>query len=506
MDLHNKQQYQVLLVEDQQDYARQLEKTLQDQYKIMKASNKIEALAITETFEPDVVLLDIGLPSIKGQVPDERTGPWLLEEFLKKNPARQIIMLTATYENETRIAVECLKKGAVDYILKSETPIDMIPSIVKTALLKRRSRKEEPARLFLVGNNNFENNPNASNSLTIIYFPGNRAARLSVTDIPAGPFLTVLKKIEKIFEYGSIIEKLDDLASLFSLLIGEEFKAVFDNPSEYMKLELSPNLCDIPWELFMHKPTQKFLGMEKIIGRSLPWATSINTTARSRHEETGVLIIADTDFDSPLPDAREEGIHLHNELHRLAKERSIEMDVNLLTGKKGGGDEAHFVNFAAGVRNKKIDIMHFAGHGVFHPNDPSATGIMLSDGLIPASILETLFLENDPPILVFANACEAGKIRGENPPWYYQRHVWGLAESCLRAGVKVYIGPMWPVFDNHGRKLAHLFYQHFFAGETAGKALLKAKKAIYEETRGESIAWATHVLYGDPTVRLFETI
>ncbi|MBK9517335.1 MAG: response regulator [Anaeromyxobacter sp.] len=62
-------------------------------------------------------------------------GDWLLEQLRESRPDTAVIMLTAY--GDTEAAVECLRKGATDYLLKPPKVTDLIRSIER-ALAKRR--------------------------------------------------------------------------------------------------------------------------------------------------------------------------------------------------------------------------------------------------------------------------------------------------------------------------------------------------------------------------------
>jgi len=75
----------------------------------------------------DIALIDMTMPGIDGLK--------LLEIIKNINPRTECIMVTAV--NEARIAVECLKKGAYDYLLKPVSQEDLIFSM-KRVLEKKR--------------------------------------------------------------------------------------------------------------------------------------------------------------------------------------------------------------------------------------------------------------------------------------------------------------------------------------------------------------------------------
>jgi len=85
------------------------------------------ALAAARKEEFPLVISDMKMPG-KG-------GDWLLEQLRETRPDTAVIMLTAF--GDTEAAVECLRKGATDYLLKPPKVTDLIRAIER-ALAKRR--------------------------------------------------------------------------------------------------------------------------------------------------------------------------------------------------------------------------------------------------------------------------------------------------------------------------------------------------------------------------------
>ncbi len=95
-------------------------------YACRVAQSAREALDILESSPVALVITDLRMP--------EEDGVWLLHRIQEKNPDIAVIMVTAV--RDLRMAIECLKEGAYDYITKPFDVNDMLFS-VKRALERR---------------------------------------------------------------------------------------------------------------------------------------------------------------------------------------------------------------------------------------------------------------------------------------------------------------------------------------------------------------------------------
>jgi putative two-component system response regulator len=103
----------VLVVDDEEGIRKALERFLTRLgYQVAVAANATEALARLATDHPQTMLCDIRMPDI--------SGVELLPKVLAQDPDLAVIMLTAI--DEPRTAIECLKLGAYDYLIK---PVDL---------------------------------------------------------------------------------------------------------------------------------------------------------------------------------------------------------------------------------------------------------------------------------------------------------------------------------------------------------------------------------------------
>lgn len=114
----------ILVVDDEKNIRMTLSHCLKDQnYDIEIAINGDEALKKIESDNYDLILLDIKMPGL--------TGMEVLEKIRQNGNKVDVIMMTA-YGTIER-AVEAMKLGAIDFISKPFTPVE-IRNIVKDVL------------------------------------------------------------------------------------------------------------------------------------------------------------------------------------------------------------------------------------------------------------------------------------------------------------------------------------------------------------------------------------
>jgi|SRR5688572_21156590 len=103
----------VLVVDDEDGIRQALTRFLTRLgYQVSAAANAKEALERLAADRPQAMLCDIRMP--------ETSGVELLPKVLAQDPDLAVMMLTAI--DEPRTAIECLKLGAYDYLIK---PVDL---------------------------------------------------------------------------------------------------------------------------------------------------------------------------------------------------------------------------------------------------------------------------------------------------------------------------------------------------------------------------------------------
>jgi len=125
----------VLIVEDDEAHAELVEAAFEDErsvFDIIVKSSLAEAREQIKTAAPDIIITDINLPDGKGsdlvpQEGDENTFP--------------VIVMTS-YGNE-QLAVETMKLGVMDYIVKSNHTMASLPHIAKRAFGEWKAKQQK---------------------------------------------------------------------------------------------------------------------------------------------------------------------------------------------------------------------------------------------------------------------------------------------------------------------------------------------------------------------------
>jgi CHAT domain-containing protein/tetratricopeptide (TPR) repeat protein len=142
-------------------------------------------------------------------------------------------------------------------------------------------------------------------------------------------------------------------------------------------------------------------------------------------------------------------------------------------------------------------IIHFAVHGLFTPNFPERSGLILGraphskiNGVLEVRDITHLSLDAD---LVTLSACDTGtgKIQGEEG-------ITGLVPAFLFAGARSVVGSLWEVDDSVTALEMKSFYEHLAEGQSPAEALRQAKlDYLHGEGDRPPLYWAGFILVGD---------
>jgi len=120
----------IIVIDDEEDFLESVRRGLitSGYRNVRLESDPRKALTLFEQGESiDIALIDISMPFMNGVE--------MLESIKKISPPTECIMVTAV--NEARVAVECLKKGAYDYLVKPIEKEDLV-STTDRALERKR--------------------------------------------------------------------------------------------------------------------------------------------------------------------------------------------------------------------------------------------------------------------------------------------------------------------------------------------------------------------------------
>ena len=138
----------ILIVDDELDALDIMEELfLKHGYETFTARNGLEAMSIIADIEPDIMISDMVMP--------EMDGIKLLDMVSKKYPDIAVIMITAHGTIET--AVETMKKGAKDYILKPLRLDEILAKVETISQLKFLMKENQYLREKLSQKYNFNN-------------------------------------------------------------------------------------------------------------------------------------------------------------------------------------------------------------------------------------------------------------------------------------------------------------------------------------------------------------
>jgi len=119
-------EYTILLVDDSESdrgiYRRYLLASEDFDYQIIEAESLEEGLELWRSHQPDIVLLDMNLP--------DGDGLEFLEAITTDNLINKLPVIMLTGERDERIAVQAMKLGAADYLVKGDvTAVSLLTCI-----------------------------------------------------------------------------------------------------------------------------------------------------------------------------------------------------------------------------------------------------------------------------------------------------------------------------------------------------------------------------------------
>jgi tetratricopeptide (TPR) repeat protein len=148
------------------------------------------------------------------------------------------------------------------------------------------------------------------------------------------------------------------------------------------------------------------------------------------------------------------------------------------------GDRATFANYCE--RAERFDLLHFACHGNFRPDNPMFSSLRLADGNVTVRDICAQTLKAG---VVTLSACETGLSKvcpGDE--------ILGLARGFLTAGAATLVISLWTVNDAATTGLMKSFYEELQLGSRVGASLRKAQL--------EFVARGAHPYFWSPFVAI----
>ncbi len=142
-EVMDEQPVDILLVEDEEAHAELIRRAFESHFRRVRltgVANLKEARDFLAKSLPDLVIADLNLPDGKGT-----------ELLSAKNEQAPFPLVVMTGQGDEHVAVEAIKAGALDYLVKSETTLADMPHITERTLrewghITERRRAEETVR------------------------------------------------------------------------------------------------------------------------------------------------------------------------------------------------------------------------------------------------------------------------------------------------------------------------------------------------------------------------
>ncbi len=121
-----KMQKIVFLIDDDPMQTQMLHDYLDDKFELVLHTYSTGEEALENLhLNPELIILDYHLMSVNKSAED---GVAILKALKEKRPEIQVVMLSG--QDKIQIAVECMKHGAYDYVVKSESAFMRIENIM----------------------------------------------------------------------------------------------------------------------------------------------------------------------------------------------------------------------------------------------------------------------------------------------------------------------------------------------------------------------------------------
>ncbi|MEX2044506.1 MAG: response regulator [Opitutus sp.] len=115
----------ILVVDDDEGMLLLMAETLRaDGFEVETASSGAAALARLRHGTPDLMLLDLKMQEVDGST--------LVQRLKRHHPPVPFLIVTG--QGDEKVAVEVMKQGALDYVMKDTGLLDLLPGVVRRAI------------------------------------------------------------------------------------------------------------------------------------------------------------------------------------------------------------------------------------------------------------------------------------------------------------------------------------------------------------------------------------
>jgi len=294
------------------------------------------------------------------------------------------------------------------------------------------------------------------------------------------------------------------------LLMPAEFEDVLRSGS--VVFEVDREMARLHWEMLAHAVGQEQnampLAVRKPVARQLRTTYSPAPTRPSRNRgEFRALVIGDPgdpQKGEDLPGARIEALRVKE----LLEARGCKVDARI--GAPSVPRDGPLADVKAADRLDVLslllcgdyDLVHYAGHGNFDPEQPNRVGWLFERGLLtPGEIGRP----RQVPAVIVSNACLSARtsqmLAGASTSEQARTEAGllpTLADEFFKLGVRNYVGAAWEVNDVGAELFARIFYETVLDGESFGEAVRRGREALWRDRDTYGALWAAYQHYGDP--------
>jgi len=314
------------------------------------------------------------------------------------------------------------------------------------------------------------------------YFASNGLARVEQEMVGIG-----LHKIDHLLAEMSMTSNWDERLSktLFEMLIPNDFKNTFRNQNNLV-LKLDKFAAQIPWELLHDCRTTEIPA--SVTSSFIRQLISEDTTRFNAvgFQNKEVFVVGDPIYDqeglSPLPAAKIESEWVSGKLTKEGYKVTALLNSNAK-------------NIMMELFSKHYMIMHFAGHGIYDPENNNI-GIAIGSGISidPAMINQLGYV----PEFVFINCCFSGVVNAKDDKYSQNRYrlAANIGTQLIEMGVKAIVIAGWAVDDAAAKVFSETFYERMLQGYDFGSAVQFARFECYQQHK-HSNTWGAYQCYGN---------